>query len=626
MKGRGLLSAVMALALLSGQLRAQDMTLDQARQDGEAFGNAQRASSATIPTDNAQAAAVPGYNGTTTPQSGYFDNPEAMMSAGSATAPTNEAFRITTDADNSRPTFSNDDIKAITNSATQVSQNPETYLAGESVSSSKGDCTPLPPSSGGVNTFEARCNVGEKVTQDIEECKIPVVPQFTEKTDYRYTCGHLIQQTNSHGNWDGESDYWQSCTGFQNAPQCHLVSSDYTNYRQYIGRVGNGIDLYQSWKYDTWSCTAPTTSPNDPGFCIAFGCFKPDPVKEIDGGPTYTYTGSAEDLSACSEQVQQNKCVEQSSTCIDLTPTTRTINGVDVTQSCWEYSKTFQCTGITSDNDCSSLEPNHSCTYSRTDCLDDPQDGPCKVEERVYLCPVPSDPTKNPAQYICGNDVYCINGDCQPIVRQADQDFKDAVVALHAIGEAGDQLDPNNLTVFGGTLQSCHKPLFGLVNCCAGKTSGALPVAAGLAALAGGPTALIGVVTPFLVFFGCSSDEMKLDVQDRMGFCHNLGSYCSGKVLGICTTERVGYCCFESKLSRILQEQGRPQLGIPWGSPKDESCKGFTVEQFSQLDLSQMDFTEIYSDFVDAAKLPDEVQTMTTIQQKIQSYYDLHSQ
>ena len=37
-----------------------------------------------------------------------------------------------------------------------------------------------------------------------------------------------------------------------------------------------------------------------------------------------------------------------------------------------------------------------------------------------------------------------------------------------------------------------------------------------------------------------------------------------------------------------------------------------------------MDFTEVYAEFVDAARLPDEVETMTQIQQKIQGYYDLH--
>ncbi len=66
------------------------------------------------------------------------------------------------------------------------------------------------------------------------------------------------------------------------------------------------------------------------------------------------------------------------------------------------------------------------------------------------------------------------------------------------------------------------------------------------------------------------------------------------------------------------------QLNKPWGQPKNEQCKGFTIAEFQRLDLSRMDFTEVYADFLDAAKLPDEVQTMTEIQQKIQNYYDLH--
>src|SRR3546814_3354378 len=40
------------------------------------------------------------------------------------------------------------------------------------------------------------------------------------------------------------------------------------------------------------------------------------------------------------------------------------------------------------------------------------------------------------SQYICGDDVYCINGDCEPIVREASTEFKDALVALHSIDQA----------------------------------------------------------------------------------------------------------------------------------------------------------------------------------------------
>jgi conjugal transfer pilus assembly protein TraF len=91
--------------------------------------------------------------------------------------------------------------------------------------------------------------------------------------------------------------------------------------------------------------------------------------------------------------------------------------------------------------------------------------------------------------------------------------------------------------------------------------------------------------------------------------------------LGVCLTKKKVYCCFESKLSRILQEQGRQQLNKPWGKPKTEQCLGFTIDEFARLDLSPMDFSEVYAEFTDAARLPDELQAATEIQQKIEDYY-----
>ena len=38
-----------------------------------------------------------------------------------------------------------------------------------------------------------------------------------------------------------------------------------------------------------------------------------------------------------------------------------------------------------------------------------------------------------------------------------------------------------------------------------------------------------------------------------------------------------------------------------------------------------MDFSEVYAEFVDAAKLPDEIEMSIQIQQKIEAYYDLHA-
>jgi conjugal transfer mating pair stabilization protein TraN len=63
---------------------------------------------------------------------------------------------------------------------------------------------------------------------------------------------------------------------------------------------------------------------------------------------------------------------------------------------------------------------------------------------------------------------------------------------------------------------------------------------------------------------------------------------------------------------------------MQWGTPKQPDCDGFLIAQFQQLDLSRMDFREVYAEFVDAAKLPSEIEMSIQIQQKIESYYTRH--
>ena len=192
------------------------------------------------------------------------------------------------------------------------------------------------------------------------------------------------------------------------------------------------------------------------------------------------------------------------------------------------------------------------------------------------------------------------------IEREANDEFKDAVVALNAVDQARREFDADTLTLFKGTRNTCSSKVFGVLNCCKGK---GFPLIPGI---------------QLLVALGCSREEMLLHQRDVQGLCAYVGTYCSDSFLGVCLTKKKVYCCFESKLSRILQEQGRQQLNKPWGKPKTESCAGFTIDEFARLDLSQMDFSEVYAEFTDAARLPDEMQATQDIQQKIEDYYATH--
>ena len=174
--------------------------------------------------------------------------------------------------------------------------------------------------------------------------------------------------------------------------------------------------------------------------------------------------------------------------------------------------------------------------------------------------------------------------------------------------DARGQFDPDTLTLFKGERETCGSKVFGVLNCCKGK---GFPLIPGIS---------------LLVALGCNTQEILLHQRDANGLCAYVGSYCSKKILGICITKKKAYCCFTSKLSRILQEQGRAQLPKPWGKPKTEQCLGFTLDEFARLDLSRMDFSEVYAEFTDAARLPDELQTSELIQQKIRDYYERSSQ
>jgi conjugal transfer mating pair stabilization protein TraN len=118
------------------------------------------------------------------------------------------------------------------------------------------------------------------------------------------------------------------------------------------------------------------------------------------------------------------------------------------------------------------------------------------------------------------------------------------------------------------------------------------------------PTSIaISLAINFMMDFllsGCDSQDMEVGMLRGSGMCHEVGSYCSSKILGICVQKARGHCCFNTKLGRIIQEQGRPQLksfnGLGWGTPKKPYCRGFTPEEFQALDFSKMDLSEYYSE------------------------------
>ena len=115
----------------------------------------------------------------------------------------------------------------------------------------------------------------------------------------------------------------------------------------------------------------------------------------------------------------------------------------------------------------------------------------------------------------------------------------------------------------------------------------------------------------------CSEEEGKLAMKEGARLCRSIGTWCSKciRVLGKCVScieHTTSKCCFNSKLARILNEQGRAQLGLGWGGAQNPSCSGFTVAQLQALDFSRMNLSEFYASIVPTVPAAGTIQAAAT--------------
>ena len=557
------------------------------RDDAKVFATeAARAAVITADSEATAAANLPGYNGGVAPERAYISDPAALEASRAAVARTNEGAVLVIDGNATRPRVSPVLIEETVARGNVITQTPTTYALGVDANGTSGQCVELPPGTSSGGTFEATCNSGSKVVPELKSCAIPLEGSIATTTTSVF-------------------DYWVAGDLVYGAP--------FVRDAQFSPELASGVcKIMPETLSGCAASTAVGLKPNK--FCgnysvrhfqcsAALAPEDPGVVVMPRTGHWYygTSTATVETVvtnrneAQCSPLAADPNCaLAGGEVCTDSEPVTRLIGATSVTAPCWAWKREYQCNTIQQANDCSALDANPACHFARTACLDDPQSGACQVAERIYTCPIPGSTTE-PRQFVCGGDVYCIGTECEAITREASTEFKDAVVGLHTLDQAAKEFDEIDYRLFKGTAQSCHKPVLGLANCCGGN---------------GVP--LIGA---------CSSAEQQLAVKIDAGFTHYIGTYCSSSFLGVCDSKKKVYCAFTSKLTRILQEQGRPQVAKTWGTPKKPLCDGFTVDEFARLDLSVMDFAEIYSDFIDAARLPDEAATMTDIQQKIRDYY-----
>lgn len=138
---------------------------------------------------------------------------------------------------------------------------------------------------------------------------------------------------------------------------------------------------------------------------------------------------------------------------------------------------------------------------------------------------------------------------------------------------------------------------------------------------------VVMVAMKVLMGSGCDEKDIETALLNESNYCVYLGTVCEKKWAMVgCVQKAKRFCCFNSKMARIIHEQGRPQLKAfgtdgGWGDKKNPNCRGFTPEEFQQLDFAKIDLSEYFGDIT--KDMTQKVQdTQNRVQQGIQQHYE----
>ncbi|EMR8015426.1 conjugal transfer protein TraN [Acinetobacter baumannii] len=327
-----------------------------------------------------------------------------------------------------------------------------------------------------------------------------------------------------------------------------------------------------------------------------------------------------------------SSCKLLSETCSD--DSTKIINGVMV-KGCWNTTKNYSCEANgTTVSDCRPLLE-RGCSQIGSVCTSKDANGTCLTYSQKYQCE--KTPAKEEEQTICV-DVDCVDGKClEKAADQKDADFAQAVTMMEAAREAGVYMEKdykNTLRLFVGEENKCTVKLLAgsnIMSCCkevkinassaTNKNSGSTATGA----FANDPNAppqqtqgssyqyddvyndnkTMKQLQSQLTFgwLECSEGERELGIKRGSSLCTHARTWCSKKdpIFGSCLEESRAWCCFKSILAKIINRQGRAQLGLSL-----ETCEGIKIEELQRLDFSKMDLTEFKNSITPANMNLDE--------------------
>ncbi|HRJ52243.1 MAG TPA: conjugal transfer protein TraN [Candidatus Thiothrix moscowensis] len=271
----------------------------------------------------------------------------------------------------------------------------------------------------------------------------------------------------------------------------------------------------------------------------------------------------------CIPYTSNPACEVQSSACTD-TVNPHQVDGEDVSRDCWQYTDTYQCYNSQDqrgeDDYCAELRK-AGCTQTGSHC-DETLYGRCVAWEQTYQCTASGNQRTIED---CSGQAFCMDGDkCFDSSYAPNGDFGQAASYLSSAESAAKDFDTSNMLIFSGQNYKCKKTALGFKNCCRDSGWG------------------IG-----WNLTQCSESEIILGEKQAAGLCHFVGTY---KDKSLFPNRYNVSCCFNSKLARIIHEQGRSYVPLDWGSARNPVCRGFTPDELARVDFGKLDFSEFFAD------------------------------
>lgn len=336
------------------------------------------------------------------------------------------------------------------------------------------------------------------------------------------------------------------------------------------------IETSYGWRYGSW---------------VRFDAYIPLEIKYRSNPKRQA--GGARGCEALREKERQGICREVSYQPMEG-PEQRSIEGETVFADWWKRRVTFSC-GIDRPNTCIPVRE-RGCIQVASSCKEYLGEE-CVLWEQTFHCSLGEGPVT-----ITETGQGILIPDAQ-LAYAPNTEMNDAIAKLQILKEAQEEIRQAQgqiPSIFKGNSGRCTIAFGGFKDCC--KKEGGWGVD--------------------LHLTDCDAEDRDLAAKRQKELCVEIGTFCAERLpppIKTCLRKKKTYCCFPSRLSRVLQEQGRRQLGMGWGSAKSPDCRGFTIEELSRINFDQLDLREIFQAVYSRMKQIDPATLQRSISSRIET-------